>query len=140
MKKIFILLTAFLLLSTGALAQNWPGLKNTLPFATLTTLVTATTTTGVTGSLVTLGIPFSDITCVVTNPTGSTPTDVVTKIYGSIDGTNMATLVTTTSNTFPATFTTRSATAVPVMFMQGAYVSKATGTASAIQLDCIASH
>ena len=142
MKKILVFILIILCLALPVFAQNWPGLRNMQPYA-LSTLVTSTTTTGATDGLIPLGMMFHTFTCMVTNPSGSVPTQVQTKLEGSIDGINLYTIMTNSASTFPIIFSTGSfsTSSLPAMYYKGTYISRATGsTNSSIQMDCAASH
>lgn len=119
MKKLLLIVIIILSLATAATAaDNWPFIKNTPPFTTLQTLSTGTTTTGTTtATAVEFGMPYSTITCMTTQGTG-TATNIAYLLQGSLDGTSYITLKTVTSTAWPDIQTTNAATAVPVFYMK----------------------
>lgn len=144
MKKaiaLLCLLLAVVFVVSTAFAASIPSFGGDSAYTNKFALISTTSSTVVTGSVVQLGKPFTNVTCLITNPTGSAPTEVVTKIYGGIDSTNLVSLQTDTSAAFPALITTNAAAAKAVSYIKGQIVSSNTGTWPAtLRMDCIAAH
>lgn len=142
MKKISAFAVIVLLvMASVAFAASVPSYGTDPSYSTKFNAFSTSTSTG-NGPVINLGKPYPVVTCIITNPTGSTATSVNWTISGGIDSSNLVTLVTTTSTSFPALVTTKSATNPPISYMRGAIYSKATTTddAAALRVDCMASH
>jgi len=128
MKKIFLSLVLVLFMASvaGAADKGFYS-RNTPPYTALHTLSTwASVTTGQTGTAVDLGMPFSTITCMTTQGSG-TATEIVITLAGSLDGTNYMTIKTVTSGSWPNIQTTNAAAAVPVLYIKATYTSVTGG-------------
>lgn len=112
MKKL-ILVLAMVFIATSAFAiDNY-------------TLLSAKTTTG-TGSTLPLQVYMDEFTCVVTWG-GTTPTNTVVELQGSLDGTTFATLATVTVTATGQMF---HVVDKMVQYVRGKYVSRSDGDAT----------
>lgn len=106
---------------------------------TFTLLSAATDTTN--GSVYRFGKPFRNISCVVSKTTGTDPGSVRFNLQAGLDDTNLVTVATNSSSTWPALITTNTSTASDVMYVRGTISSWATETGTSIlRMRCVASH
>jgi hypothetical protein len=137
------LIIIIVLSAAAAFAQSWPFVRNAQPFTDLQTLVTATTTTVVTGPSVTLGMPFNKVSC-QTLWSAATLTTTTLMIQGSLDGTNYVTLFTRASATSPDLWTAQTTTLSLMpsfLYFRGAQSAKTGGGSSSTtttELKCFA--
>lgn len=121
MKKIILVLAIVLLASTAFGLHNYA-------------LLNAVTSTG-TGSSINLNTYMDEFTCVVTWG-GTTPTNTVVALQGSLDDTTFAALAT---ETITATGTMFHVVDKSVRYVRGNYVSRSGGDATtAVTLKCSA--
>ena len=140
-KNLFIALALIVLLASIAWAAsiNVKTFGNDPSYTEKFALLSSATNT-TTGSVYKLGKPFKDISCVMSNPSGSVPAVVVFNVAGGLDDTNLVTLATVSASTWPQLITTNTTTASNVMYVRSAITSWTTNTGSPLRLECVAAH
>ena len=140
MKKLFLAVALVMVICSGVYAADavWipsTGEQPTIRIATdAITLLSAVTATG-TGTAYDLKYATSQSTCTVTWG-GTTPTNTVVALEGSIDNSTYAALATVTVT---ATGTMWHTVNKPVRYIRGNYVSKSGGDGTtAVTMVCVA--
>lgn len=142
MKKLVLCVVAGLLMASQVWATPLqvmdyrpPGVGVTMKMATVNTMLSAVTATGL-GSAVDLGTYVSRFTCAVVWG-GTAPTNTVTELFGSIDGTSYVSLTGAhTSTASPDMFHVADK---PVRWIKGKYTSKTDGDATtSVTMKCAA--
>lgn len=103
----------------------------------LISLATDTTT----GSVYKLGKPFKRVSCIMSNPSGSVPAGVAFTLSGGLDDSNLVTLNTISTSSWPAMITTVTDTSPDITFVRGAITTWTTNTGTTtLRLKCVAAH
>lgn len=138
MKKTLIIIGLVLAAAITAHAAAIPDYGTADSFTTRFTSISNTTATTL-GTSAQFQRPYSDITCIVTQPSGTAPNSTSFTLKGGIDSTNLVTLGTFSTSTYPSLFTTRTGTAPPVLFYRTDLTS-GNMLGGTIRTECQASH
>lgn len=141
-KHLFIVLALIVLVASVAWAAsiNVPTRGSDPSYTEKFVLLSAATNT-TTGSVYKFGKPFRNISCVMSNPVGTAPTEVLYTLSGGLTDSSLVTLSTISASTWPTLITSVSATAPDVMYVRGAISSWGTQTGtSQLRLECVAAH
>lgn len=141
MKKtiiITVLLLALLSLATSAFAAAVPNYGTDLSYTTKFTAISNTTATTL-GTTVQLGAPYRDVTCLLTNPTGTAPDSTLFTVKGGIDSSNLVSVNSLSTSTYPTLFSVGSSTMPKIDFLR---IDLTSGTmpGGTLRVDCRASH
>lgn len=142
-KSLFIALAMIILVASIAWAASISVQTfGTDPSYTETFALLSAATNTTTGSVYKLGKPFKHISCIMSNPSGSVPGSVDFKISGGLDDSNLVSLGSLSTGTWPAVLTSNTATNPDVLYVQGAITSWGTNTGAptTLRLKCVAAH